>query len=90
MRSKGTRINYSAPDGLDPFLCNGSELQAQFTFRPTSRIKLDAIYYLTRLRTRADSFVGAPRASDGRTAGVFVNHLARTRLNYQFTRALSL
>ena len=30
------------------------------------------------------------RTADGRPAAVFVNHLVRTRLNYQFTRALSL
>jgi len=88
--SKGTRINYGAPDGVRPFLCDGSEWQAQFTFRPTSRTKLDTIYYLTRLRTRPDSFPGVPRTADGRPAAVFVNHLVRTRLNYQFTRALSL
>ena len=54
------------------------------TFRPVSRLKLDEIYYLTRLRTRTDSFLGASPAA------VFVNHLVRSRLNYQFTRELSL
>jgi hypothetical protein len=72
----GTRINYTPAAGLAPFLANGSELQAGFTLRPVARLKIDEIYYLTRMRT--------PQAS------VFINHLTRTRVNYQFTRALSL
>jgi hypothetical protein len=46
------------------------------TFRPTSRLKLDEIYYYTGLRVPG--------------ATVFANHLARSRLNYQFNRTLSL
>jgi hypothetical protein len=88
--SRGTRVNYGTPDGVAPFVGNGSDLQAQVTFRPASRVKIDGIYYLTRLRTRADSFAHAPLTGDGRPAAVFVNHLMRTRLNYQFTRELSL
>jgi hypothetical protein len=71
-----TSINYSPADGLRPFLANERDWQVTLTLRPTSRLKLDEVYYLTSLRT--------PSAS------VFVNHLARSRLNYQFTRALSL
>jgi hypothetical protein len=72
----GTRINYDPAPGLSPFLANGSELQAGFTLRPVARLKIDEIYYLTRMRTA--------------NASVFINHLTRTRINYQFTRALSL
>ena len=50
------------------------DVQADLTFRPTARLKLEEIYYYTDLRTR--------------DATVFVNHLARSRLNYQFTREL--
>ncbi len=75
--SVGTRINYDVPAGVKPFLAEGNEVQAQITLRPVSRMKVEEIYYLTRLRTRAGE-------------GIFVNHLARSRLNYQFTRALSL
>ena len=74
--ARGTRINYSPAAGLSPFLANGSDLQAGFTLRPTARLKIDEVYYLTRLRTAQ--------------ASVFVNHLARSRIHYQFTRALSL
>ncbi len=87
--SFGQRINYDPAGTLLPFLCNGSEVQAQITVRPVSRMKMDVYYYLTRLRARNDSFAGVPLASDGRPAAVFVNHLIRTKVNYQFTRALS-
>ena len=72
----GTRINYTPAAGVSPFLANGGELQTTLTLRPMARLKIDEIYYLTRMWT--------PQAS------VFVNHLTRTRANYQFTRALSL
>jgi hypothetical protein len=83
--SWGTRVNYDAPAALKAFRGDGSELQAQLTFRPVSRLKLDEIYYLTRFRTRSDSFPAVTRPTT-----VFVNHLVRSRLNYQFTRELSL
>jgi hypothetical protein len=57
-------------------MANGNDLQAGFTLRPVARLKIDEIYYLTRLRTAQ--------------ASVLVNHLTRTRINYQFTRELSL
>jgi hypothetical protein len=88
--SRGTRINYDSVADRKPFLAQGSELNAQITLRPSARMKLEEIYFLTRLRARADSFPGVPRTVDGRPAAVFVNHLARSRLNYQFTRELSL
>jgi Domain of unknown function (DUF5916) len=74
--ARGTRINYDPAAGLAPFLANGNDLQAGFTLRPSARLKIDETYYLTRLRTAQ--------------ASVFTNHLTRTRINYQFTRALSL
>jgi hypothetical protein len=69
-------INYNPAAGLLPFLADERDWQVNLTFRPTSRLKLDEIYYYTRLRVPG--------------ATVFVNHLGRSRLNYQFNRALSL
>jgi hypothetical protein len=69
-------INYTPADGVLPFLADERGWQANLTFRPTSRFKLDEIYYYTALRVPG--------------ATVLVNHLARSRLNYQFSRALSL
>ena len=77
--SKGDRINYDAPSHLKAFLGTGDEWQATLTIRPLSRLKLDEIYYLTRLYTAGPH----PEA-------VFINHLARSRATYQFTRELSL
>ena len=88
--NKGRAHQLQSAGWRAPFICNGSELELQITVRPTSRVKVDTTYYLTRLRTRFDSFPGVPKTSDSRPGAVFVNHLARTRLNYQFTRSLSL
>ena len=74
--NRNTTINYNPAANLLPFLANERDVQVDLTFRPTSRLKLDEIYYYTNLRTR--------------DATVFVNHLARSRLNYQFNRELSL
>ncbi|HVV45209.1 MAG TPA: hypothetical protein VHC72_08375, partial [Bryobacteraceae bacterium] len=77
--SWGTRINYSTPSGVAAFLGRGREVNVNLTFRPSSRIKIDEIYDLTRLRT-----MGA------HSQAVFVNHLLRSRLNFQYNRQLSL
>jgi hypothetical protein len=79
--SRGTRVNYDVPNGLSAFRGYGTDLNLQFTFRPTSRLKLDEIYYLTRFEARGPVVV--------QPTTVFVNHLARSRLNYQFNRELS-
>jgi hypothetical protein len=88
--SLGTRINYDPAGNLAAFRGDGSELQTQLTFRPMSRLKLEEIYYLTRLRTRADSFPGMLQPPADGPVAVFVNHLMRSRLTYQFNRELSL
>ena len=77
--SWGTRINYSTPAGVNAFLGRGNEANVNLTIRPTSRIKIDEIYDLTTLRTEA-----------ARPETVFVNHLLRSRLNFQYNRQLSL
>lgn len=88
--AKGTRTNYDPPSALEAFRGDGSELNTTLTFRPTSRVKLDEIYLLTRFSTSADSFAGMAAPPVPRPTAVFVNHLIRSRLNYQFTRELSL
>lgn len=88
--SQGTRINYSPAGNLNPFRGHGNELQATLTFRPVSRLKIDEIYYLTRLRTDANSFAAWSSPPVAQPVGVFVNHLWRSRATYQFNRQLSL
>jgi hypothetical protein len=73
---RSTSVNYNPAANLLPFLADERDIQVNLTFRPMSRLKLDEVYYYTALRTR--------------NATVFVNHLARSRVNYQFTRELSM
>ncbi len=77
----GTRPNFFPGGGLTPFLANSREAQLSLTFRPASGLLLDQTYIYSHLRSRAD-------AGSGRT--IFDNHILRSRVNYQFTRELSL
>lgn len=76
----GTGINYFPTPGVAPFLANSSSLALGATLRPTRRISFAQTCIVSRLRTIAD--VSSPRR-------IFDDHLARSKLNLQFTRALS-
>jgi len=82
---RGSGINYYPAEGLAPFLGAEQSLEAELTLRPSSRLRLDQAYLYSDLSTSDESTLppGAPR---GR---IFTNHILRTRVNYQFTRALS-
>ena len=82
----GTGENYFPANGLAPFLGNVNRVNAGFTIRPSARFRIDetAIYY--RLGTRKGST--PPGFEPGHP--VFNNYLLRTKLNYQFTKQLSL
>jgi hypothetical protein len=73
---QGTAINYNPRLGLPPFL--GSSIDASFGFfyQPTSRFRFDELYIYNRLGMLTQG-------------SIFNNHLTRTKVNYQFTRALS-
>ncbi len=79
-------MNFSPSASLPPFLANASASNFGFTLRPGRQIRLDALYTYSGLATpQGPAFlqtVGAP--------SVFNNHIARMKLNYQFTRALSV
>ena len=77
----GTRPNFFPGGGLTPFLANSRDAQLSLTFRPASGLLIDQTYIYSNLRTRAES--GSRRA-------IFDNHILRSRVNYQFTRELSL
>lgn len=84
--SRGTGVNYFSAGDLLPFLANATEADLALTFRPTSRMRLEHSYVYSRLSTNAaSSLTGIPAGTPA-----FNNHLMRTKLNYQFTRALSL
>lgn len=83
---RGTAINFFPATGLAPFLANSTDARLGLTLRPTTKSQFDQTYVYSRLRTREDSMLpGIPSA-----ASVFNNHLLRSKLNYQFTRRLSL
>ena len=77
--SNGTRPNFFPPPGVSPFLADFTDVFATATFRPSARLLVDETYIYSRLSTRAS----VPSA-------IFDNHIARTKVNYQFSRALSL
>ncbi len=84
--STGTGINFFPANGELPFLANSKKLNLGFTLRPKAGLRFDQAYLFFRLETREGSTpVGF---SPGRN--IFNNHILRSKLNYQFTRELSL
>jgi hypothetical protein len=79
-------VNFFPAEGLDPFLANGEDVEARLTFRPSPRLRFDQTYIFSRLTTRAQSEQRALSPS----SNIFNTHLLRSKLNYQFSRELSL
>jgi hypothetical protein len=69
-----------------PFLADSRRAILGFTLRPESRLRLDQTYIFSRLATRDGSTPAG--FSPGQT--IFDNHILRSKLNYQFTKELSL
>jgi hypothetical protein len=67
-------------------LARATEAELQLTLRPTPRFRFDQAYIYSRLTTGNNP--GLPGGASG--ANVFENPILRWKLNYQFTRALSL
>ena len=84
--STGTGENFFPAAPLAPFLGNTKRFNFGFTLRPSARFRFDETYLYYRLGTRAGST--PPGFSPNRA--IFNNHLMRSKLNYQFTRELSL
>jgi Domain of unknown function (DUF5916) len=87
--TQGTGENYYPALTLvpfQPFLASTRRVNFGFTLRPSSRFRLDETLIYYRLGT-LDGFV-PPGFSAGQS--VFNNYLNRTKLNYQFTKELSL
>ena len=74
--SAGTRPNFFPAPGVAPSLANFTDASLGLTFRPSSRLLIDETYLYSRL--------SQPSAS------IFDNHIVRSKVSYQFTRALSL
>jgi len=72
----GTRPNYYPADGVPVTLATFDDASAGVTFRPAARLLLDETYIYSRLSQAS--------------ASIFNNHIVRAKVNYQFTRALSV
>src|SRR6185369_11268943 len=74
-----TAVNYNPAPGAQPEVAT-RPLETSFTatISPLAPLRIDTTYLLTRLRDRSSD------------AGVFVNHILRSKWNWQFTRELSL
>jgi hypothetical protein len=79
--SSGAKPNFFPARGLAPTLANFHDASLSLTFRPTSRLLIDETYLYSHLGARPES---------GQTGTIFDNHIVRTKVNYQFSRALSL
>ena len=64
------------PIGVPVTLATFDDASAGLTFRPLARLLLDETYIYSRLSQSSSS--------------IFNNHIVRSKVNYQFTRALSL
>jgi len=83
--SQGVQANYYPATGVQPFLGNANNASATVTLWPQPHLRLDEIYYYTRLATDADG----PPAASLPSGDIFTNHLIRSKINYQFTRDYS-
>ena len=83
--NRGTNVNFDPAPGLAPFLADETEGEVNLTLRPTRQLRFDQTYIYNRLRMRAATLPGVSDAPS-----IFNNHIVRSKLNYQFTRQLSL
>jgi hypothetical protein len=82
----GSSVNFFPASGMSPFLANATSAKLGFTLRPNPRTRFDQLYLYSRLAGRRGS---TPAGSQAGTS-IFNNHILRSKLNYQFTRELSL
>jgi len=83
--SVGKGINYSTPNGMDPFLGSTQDFSTGFSWHPGTRMRFEQYYDFNRFR--------APRNFQGageKQVAVYANRLARTKVNFQFNKSLSI
>lgn len=78
----GRQPNYYPPEEVSPFLAGASTVSTALTLHVKARLKLDEIYYYTRLAAIRRELPSAELPM----GVIFSNHLVRSKLNYQFTR----
>ncbi|MBV9482808.1 MAG: carbohydrate binding family 9 domain-containing protein [Acidobacteria bacterium] len=74
----GDAINYVPPANRAPFLAFSDWASAGLTVRPLMSVKVDNVYYFTRLKERTGG------------ATILDNHIIRNRWNWQINNELSL
>jgi hypothetical protein len=84
--ARGIGENFFPPSGIPPFLGNVQKINFGLTLRPSARFRFDETLLYYRLGTRAGWTT--PPLAPGQS--VFNNYLNRAKLNYQFTKELSL
>ncbi len=87
--TQGTGENFFPARTLvpfQPFLGSTRRVNFGLTLRPSSRFRFDETFIYSRLGTRAGST--PPGSAPGHN--IFNNYLNRAKLNYQFTKELSL
>ena len=84
--TQGIGENFFPAPGVLPFLANTRRVNFGLTLRPSARFRFDETLIYYRLGTRAGWT--EPPFAPGQS--VFNNYLNRAKLNYQFTKELSL
>ncbi len=82
----GAGVNYFPGSSLPSFLAGSRSARMGLTLRPMPRFRVDEIYIYSRLATRE----GSTPAGFSPATPIFNNHILRSKLNYQFTKQLSL
>jgi hypothetical protein len=82
---QGKLPNYYPAAGIAPFLGNSVNASTTVTLYPQAHLRLDEIYYYTRLAIDSN----CPPTLSLPTGVVFTNHLIRSKVNYQLTRDYS-
>ncbi|MCL4401613.1 MAG: hypothetical protein M1436_02965, partial [Acidobacteria bacterium] len=85
--TRGTGINYYPGNALPAFLANATSGSLGLTLRPRPRLRFDESYLYSRLGARREWLPPGAGATNG---AIFNNHIVRSKVNYQFSRALSL
>ncbi|MCX6632612.1 MAG: DUF5916 domain-containing protein [Candidatus Solibacter sp.] len=82
----GKGINYYPGSGLRPFLAQSRNASLGLTIRPQPRLSFTESYIHSRLGATREWLPDAALA----TGAIFNNHILRSKVNYQFSRELSL
>lgn len=83
---RGRAVNFFPAGERLPFPADAVDGQLGLRFRPTSQFSFEQTYIYSRLRTPGGL---DPRPAPTPTT-IFNNHISRSKVNYQFTRELSL